>query len=73
MWTARSFDEDQVFDPGERVEVVEIRGTTALDAEPADGRRDTDVLDPSCAIAHFAHCVLLSLTLDRLRTKSDLR
>ncbi len=26
VWTARSFDEDQVFDPGERVEVVEIQG-----------------------------------------------
>jgi membrane protein implicated in regulation of membrane protease activity len=30
VWTARSFDEDQVIDPGERVEVVEIRGATAL-------------------------------------------
>jgi membrane protein implicated in regulation of membrane protease activity len=30
VWTARSFDEDQVFQPGERVEVVEIRGATAL-------------------------------------------
>jgi membrane protein implicated in regulation of membrane protease activity len=30
VWTARSFDEAQVFDPGERVEVVEIRGATAL-------------------------------------------
>jgi membrane protein implicated in regulation of membrane protease activity len=30
VWTARSFDEDQVFDPGECVEVVEIRGATAL-------------------------------------------
>jgi membrane protein implicated in regulation of membrane protease activity len=30
VWTARSFDEDQIFDPGERVEVVEIRGATAL-------------------------------------------
>lgn len=30
VWTARSYDEDQVFDPGERVEVVEIRGATAL-------------------------------------------
>jgi membrane protein implicated in regulation of membrane protease activity len=30
VWTARSFDEDQVFDAGERVEVVEIRGATAL-------------------------------------------
>lgn len=30
VWTARSFDEDQVFDTGERVEVVEIRGATAL-------------------------------------------
>jgi membrane protein implicated in regulation of membrane protease activity len=30
VWTARSFDEDEVFDPGERVEVVEIKGATAL-------------------------------------------
>ena len=30
VWTARSFDEDQVFDAGRRVEVVEIRGATAL-------------------------------------------
>jgi|SRR5580693_6249252 membrane protein implicated in regulation of membrane protease activity len=30
VWTARSFDEDHVFEPGERVEVVEIRGATAL-------------------------------------------
>jgi membrane protein implicated in regulation of membrane protease activity len=30
VWTARSYDEREVFDPGERVEVVEIRGATAL-------------------------------------------
>jgi len=30
VWTARSFDEDEVIDEGERVEVVEIRGATAL-------------------------------------------
>jgi membrane protein implicated in regulation of membrane protease activity len=30
VWTARSFDEDEVIDVGERVEVVEIRGATAL-------------------------------------------
>jgi membrane protein implicated in regulation of membrane protease activity len=30
VWTARAFDEDEVIDPGERVEVVEIRGATAL-------------------------------------------
>jgi membrane protein implicated in regulation of membrane protease activity len=30
VWTARSYDEDDVFDAGERVEVVEIRGATAL-------------------------------------------
>jgi membrane protein implicated in regulation of membrane protease activity len=30
VWTARSYDEAEVFDPGERVEVVEIRGATAL-------------------------------------------
>ena len=30
VWTARSFDDDEVIDAGERVEVVEIRGATAL-------------------------------------------
>ena len=30
VWTARSYDEDQVIEPGEQVEVVEIRGATAL-------------------------------------------
>jgi membrane protein implicated in regulation of membrane protease activity len=30
VWTARSFDEDAVIPAGERVEVVEIRGATAL-------------------------------------------
>ena len=29
-WTARSFVEGQVFEPGQRVSVVEIRGATAL-------------------------------------------
>ena len=30
VWTARSYDEDQVLEPGQRVDVVEIRGATAL-------------------------------------------
>jgi len=30
VWTARSYDEDAVIDAGERVEVVEIRGATAV-------------------------------------------
>jgi membrane protein implicated in regulation of membrane protease activity len=30
VWTARSFDEDEVIDAGDRVQVVEIRGATAL-------------------------------------------
>jgi membrane protein implicated in regulation of membrane protease activity len=30
VWTARSYDEDEVLDAGEDVEVVEIRGATAL-------------------------------------------
>ncbi len=30
VWTARSYDDDQVIDAGERVEIVEIRGATAL-------------------------------------------
>ncbi len=30
VWTARAYDEESVIDVGERVEVVEIRGATAL-------------------------------------------
>ena len=30
VWTARSYDEDEVINVGDRVEVVEIRGATAL-------------------------------------------
>jgi membrane protein implicated in regulation of membrane protease activity len=30
VWTARSYDEDEVIEAGEHVEVVEIRGATAL-------------------------------------------
>jgi membrane protein implicated in regulation of membrane protease activity len=32
-WTARSYDEDAVFEPGKRVHVIEIRGATALVTE----------------------------------------
>jgi membrane protein implicated in regulation of membrane protease activity len=30
VWTARSYDEDDVYEPGARVEVVKIQGATAL-------------------------------------------
>ena len=30
LWTARSYDATQVFAPGERVRVIQIRGATAL-------------------------------------------
>jgi membrane protein implicated in regulation of membrane protease activity len=33
IWTARPYDEDQVFEAGARVQVLEIRGATALVAE----------------------------------------
>ena len=33
IWTARPYDEDQVFEAGTRVQVREIRGATALVAE----------------------------------------
>jgi membrane protein implicated in regulation of membrane protease activity len=33
IWTARPYDEDQVFEPGTRVQVLEIRGAIALVAE----------------------------------------
>ena len=29
-WTARAYDEDRTFAPGTRVQVIEIRGATAL-------------------------------------------
>ena len=32
-WTARPYDEDQVFEPGARVSIVEIRGAIALVSE----------------------------------------
>jgi membrane protein implicated in regulation of membrane protease activity len=33
VWTARSYDEDDIIEPGARVNVMEIRGATALVAE----------------------------------------
>lgn len=30
VWTARAFDDDRVIEPGERVQVIEIRGATAV-------------------------------------------
>jgi len=33
IWTARAFDEDAVLEPGARVQVIEIRGATALVSE----------------------------------------
>jgi membrane protein implicated in regulation of membrane protease activity len=30
VWSARSYDEDHAFEPGARVEVLEIDGATAL-------------------------------------------
>ena len=33
VWSARAFDEDQAFEPGARVEVMQIDGATALVAE----------------------------------------
>jgi membrane protein implicated in regulation of membrane protease activity len=33
VWTARAYDDDEVIEPGKRVQVVEIRGATALVAE----------------------------------------
>ena len=29
-WTARAYDEDRAFEPGTRVQVIEIRGATAF-------------------------------------------
>ena len=33
VWTARAYDEDETFEPGTRVQVMEIRGATALVSE----------------------------------------
>ena len=33
VWTARSYDDDAVYEPGTRVHVMEIRGATALVAD----------------------------------------
>jgi membrane protein implicated in regulation of membrane protease activity len=33
VWTARAYDEDEVIEAGRRVQVIEIRGATALVAE----------------------------------------
>ncbi len=33
VWTARSYDEDQVIEAGTRVQVVQIKGATALVSE----------------------------------------
>jgi membrane protein implicated in regulation of membrane protease activity len=33
VWTARPYDDDDVFEPGERVDVMKIDGATALVAE----------------------------------------
>jgi membrane protein implicated in regulation of membrane protease activity len=30
VWTARAFDEGRIIEPGERVQVIQIRGATAL-------------------------------------------
>ena len=33
VWTARAYDEDEVMEPGTRVEVLKIDGATALVSE----------------------------------------
>jgi membrane protein implicated in regulation of membrane protease activity len=33
LWRARAYDEDEVIEPGTRVQVLEIRGVTAVVAE----------------------------------------
>jgi membrane protein implicated in regulation of membrane protease activity len=33
VWSARSYDDDEAFEPGDRVEVMQIDGATALVAE----------------------------------------
>jgi membrane protein implicated in regulation of membrane protease activity len=33
VWTARAYDEDDVIEAGRRVQVIQIRGATALVSE----------------------------------------
>jgi len=33
VWTARSYDEDEVIEAGKRVQVIQIKGATALVSE----------------------------------------
>ena len=33
VWTARAYDEDEIIEQGKRVQVMEIRGATALVSE----------------------------------------
>src|SRR4051812_6541842 len=33
IWTARAYDDDETFEPGARVQVLEIRGATALGSD----------------------------------------
>ena len=33
IWSARSYDEDEILEPGTRVDVMEIKGATALVSE----------------------------------------
>ena len=33
VWTARAYDDDETFEAGTRVQVIEIRGATALVSE----------------------------------------
>jgi membrane protein implicated in regulation of membrane protease activity len=33
IWTARAFDDDEIIEPGTKVQVLEIRGATALVSE----------------------------------------
>lgn len=43
LWTARVYDATQVLEPGERVRVIEVRGTTALVWRDEFG--DVDIAD----------------------------
>ena len=36
IWTARTYDEDEVLEPGARVQVIEIKGATALVSDGVD-------------------------------------
>ena len=63
VWTARSYDEDEVIDAGEQVEVVEIRGATALVMHRAAERCDRGKRKDTAMVALIVVAVVVCSSL----------